>query len=101
MLAAAVLLSGWTARRLPLFSTRCFLLYDKFFDAVPLKVSSQDRLLVKMFTFITHLKKKIHISSLTRNDFAECAPSRTFRVFPSLGKLGNLSTDDGDARDDA
>ena len=48
MLAPAVLLSGWTLQELPLFCTRCFLVYDKFFGAVPLKVSSQDRFLVQL-----------------------------------------------------
>ena len=55
MLAPAVLLSGWTVEQLVLFSSRCFLVYNKFFDEVPLKVPSQDRLLVVgMFTFINH-----------------------------------------------
>ena len=48
MLGSAVLLSGRTVQHLPLFSTRCFLVYDKFFGAIPLKVSSQDRLLVQL-----------------------------------------------------
>ena len=48
MLAPAVLLSRWTVGQLPLFSSRCFLVYDEFFDLVPLKVSSQDSLLVQL-----------------------------------------------------
>ena len=48
MLAPVVLLSGWTVQQLPSFSTRRFLVYDKFFGAVPLKVFSQDRLLVQL-----------------------------------------------------
>ena len=35
-LARAVLLSGRTVQQLPLFSTRCFLVYDKFSGAAPL-----------------------------------------------------------------
>ena len=78
MLAPALLLSRWTVRQLRLFSTRCFLVYNKLFDAVPLKVFSQDRLLVvRMFSFITHLlRKKKAFLILTLNDFAEWAPSR-------------------------
>ena len=45
MLAPVVLLSEWTLQQLPLFSARCFLVYDKFFGAVPLKVFSQHRLI--------------------------------------------------------
>ena len=48
MLAPVVLLSGWTVQQLPSFSTRRFLVYDKFLGAVPLKVLSQDRLLVQL-----------------------------------------------------
>ena len=48
MLAPAVLFFGWTVRELSLFSSRCFLVYDQFFDAGPLKVPSQDRLLVQL-----------------------------------------------------
>ena len=79
MLASAVLLSGWTVR-----TTTSFLFYTVFSCVRQiLWCSSTESFLsrtfacsVRMFTFKLIFKKKMHISSLTRNAFAECPPSR-------------------------